>query len=431
MKNISSIEVNKELLNKLHQIKYKSDDPSQENKFFWNMIGSASTSLMSVFLLLIVNQVVGNEMGGVFSFAYANAQLMMIIGGLEVRTLQSTDLKQEHKFSTYFTLRIITAIMMMVICSIYIWFADFSHEKGYIVFVFALYKAVEIFADVFAGVYQQKDRIDLCGKTVTLRVLVSAISFWIILIVTKKLFLASLLMTIFSALLIFVYDYPLLKKYEQIRVEHNLSNIIQLIKNVIPLFVSAFIMMYINNAPKYAIEKYCTDIEQNKYSILFMPAFVINLFSVFVFRPILVDMTIKWNAYDNNAVAAYIKKTLIFISIITVMCIMGGSLIGIPALSFLYNTDLNDSKFVFLCILLYGGFNALGNYCYYILTVMRKQKMIMIGYVCSFVVIYVLAPSMVKKIELLGAALSSLITFVFLDVILLVILYYTIKNHKK
>ena len=50
-----------------------------------------------------------------------------------------------------------------------------------------------------------------------------------------------------------------------------------------------------SNAPKYAINTYCTDVIQNRYSILFMPAFAINLFSQFVLRPLLTPMAKMWS----------------------------------------------------------------------------------------------------------------------------------------
>jgi O-antigen/teichoic acid export membrane protein len=356
---------------------------------------------------------------------------MMVIGGFEVRTVQSTDIKNEYKFQTYFTLRIITCILMMAICGVYAYKSNFDDITSRAVWVFGLYKAVEIFADVFSGVYQQKDRIDLCGKTFTVRALLTSLTFSIILAQTKDLIIAGIAMVVVSVILLFIYDVRLVKIFNDIKIAISFEKIIPLIKAVMPLFISAFIMMYINNAPKYAINKYCTNIEQNKYSILFMPAFVINLFSLFLFRPILVDMAVKWNNYDNKAIISYIKKSMLSIFLISVLCIFGGVLCGIPLLSIVYGVDLYDSKVVFIIIMTYGGFNAIGNYFYYVLTVMRQQSKIMIGYMISFVMIFFLAPLLVKKFSLLGAALSSLLAFGVVDVIMAYIAYRAIRKHKE
>jgi O-antigen/teichoic acid export membrane protein len=62
---------------------------------------------------------------------------------------------------------------------------------------------------------------------------------------------------------------------------------------------------------------------------------------------------------------------------------------------------------------------------------MRQQSKIMIGYMISFVMIFFLAPLLVKKFSLLGAALSSLLAFGGLDIILVYIAYRAIRKHKK
>ena len=95
------------------------NNASEKQKYFWNMMGSMCNALSTVILLFLVNTFLGSEQGGVFSFAYSNAQLMLIIGGLEVRPLQSTDVQEEYSFQLYYTLRIITCILMMCICIFY------------------------------------------------------------------------------------------------------------------------------------------------------------------------------------------------------------------------------------------------------------------------------------------------------------------------
>lgn len=404
---------------------------SQKQKYFWNMMGSICNSFSTVILLLFVNRILGETAGGIFSFAYANAQLMLIIGGMEVRPIQSTDVNKEYSFQTYFTLRVISCVTMIFVCMIYIISSGINGEKAIVVFVFCMFKLIEAFTDVFMGVYQQKDRIDLCGKVFAIRVICSTTAFVITLIVTKNLIYGGIAMVVASLAMFLIYDLPLSRRFKEICMGLSTEKMGSLIRTVLPLFISAFIMMYINNAPKYAINNYCSDDIQNRFSILFMPAFVINLFSIFVFRPVLVDMTICWKKFNIAGVLKYIKRSVFCITGMTIVCVVGGVLVGIPVLSALYGIDLSSDKFVLVIIMIFGGLSAFATYFYYVITVMRGQNKLLIGYVCSFVVAAVLSPIMVKKFFILGAAIASAIALLLLDIIFVVIIICSIHKHRE
>ena len=94
-----------------------NDTSTDRSKFIWNMIGSLASALSSLFFSVIVNRFLGGISGGIFAFAYSNAQLMYTIGSFEVRPFQSTDISEKYSFDTYFWLRIISCVMM-IICSI-------------------------------------------------------------------------------------------------------------------------------------------------------------------------------------------------------------------------------------------------------------------------------------------------------------------------
>lgn len=406
----------------------KSKDVSIKQKYFWNMMGSLCNSFSTMILLLLTNWILGSEAGGIFSFAYANAQMMLIIGELEVHPIQTTDVEEEYSFQTYFTLRVMACIVMMCVSVGYTCLSGFEKEKSWIIIAFSGYKMVEALSDVFGGMYQQNDRIDLTGKTFSLRVVLSTISFGIILFVFHDLLLGALIMVLVSVVLFFLYDSRFICLFPGKKIGFKYEKMGSLIKDVMPLFIAAFIMSYISNAPKYAINTYCSDTLQNKYGILFMPAFIINLFSIFAFRPILVDMTKKWNRRDVAGVVCYIKRSVLFIILVTIICVAGGIIVGIPILSFVYGIDLAGEQLVLAIVMLYGGFTAFSTYFHYVITVMRLQNKILIGYVVSFAFVAICAPVFVKEFELVGAAVTSLIGAIILDAIFVIIIAASIKK---
>ena len=404
---------------------------TQKEKYFWNMMGSFSNALSSMILAIIVNRLTGAELGGIFAFAFANAQLMMTIGAFEVRPLQSTDVNEKYSFSQYFSLRLITCTLMILIDLAYIWFSGYSGVKAYTVFLVCIYKMVEGFTDVFSGMFQQHDRIDLVGRSLTLRIFARTAGFFLVLYATGNLVWASLALGVVSAALIFIYDLRLWKCFDNVNIAVDFRHLLPLVWECLPLFISAFIMMYINNAPKYAIDRMYPDEIQNIYNILFMPAFVINLFSLFVFRPMLVNLTKEWNERDLKPFVKTVKYILLLIIILTILAMGAAYLLGIPILQIIYGVDISGYRTELVLIMVTGGISALSTFMYYVITVMRIQKYLLVGYLSAFAIALFLPGILVKKYIIAGAVYSCAASLIVLTMVFLLIIITNVKYAKR
>lgn len=132
-------------------------------------------------------------------------------------------------------------------------------------------------------------------------------------------------------------------------------------------------MNYLNNAPKYAINTYYDETVQNSYNILFMPAFVINLLSLFVFRPLLTDLARDWEGENIKEFTDIVKKMMILIGALTIAACVGAYLLGIPILSLVYGVDLRAYRMELVIIMICGGLNAYVYCLYYVVTVTENR----------------------------------------------------------
>lgn len=402
----------------------------RKKKYLWNMSGSLSASMMSILLLILVNRIIGEEYGGMFSFAYSHAQLMYTIAVLEVRPLQSTDISEKYKFNVYFSLRVLTCVIMMLLSIIYLKFSEINGIKAYLVMILCFYQMLEAFADSFSAFFQQKDRIDYSGKTATLRAVLSVALFFLTLLGSKNLILSSMAMCVSSLIVFMFYDLRIWTAFRYEKIKFSFQSVASLACSSAPLFVSTFIMMNINNAPKYAINKYCSNVIQNKYNILFMPAFVVNLFSTFAFRPMLLDITKSWENGSIKTFVAYIRRIFLLILMFTMFGVIGAFLLGIPLLSIVYGIDLAGYRNVLIMVMIYGGLNALTVFLYYVIAVMRKQRWMIAGYFIALVLTRVSVPLLVRKYEMIGAVCSIVFIMTILNMILFSVLITAIIKRK-
>ena len=188
------------------------------------------------------------------------------------------------------------------------------------------------------------------------------------------------------------------------------------------LFAGSYLLIYIGNAPKYAIDQFMEAQYQTYYGILYTLSFVINLFSGFVFKPLLGEMAIYYYE-DKKKYRNLIFKMCLLLTMISLGIIGVGWLIGIPVLNVVYAVDLTSYVKEFVIILIGGSVAAFSIIVYYMLTIMRYQKWLIAGYGVTAIAAYFLSPIMVEKAGIMGASLAFLLFSVIRMAVFLITLW--------
>ena len=69
---------------------------------FWNTLGTCTYSIVSLFLSIIVINIVGKVDGGTFSFGFSTlARIMFIITFFGIRPMHIVDVKYRYSFNDY------------------------------------------------------------------------------------------------------------------------------------------------------------------------------------------------------------------------------------------------------------------------------------------------------------------------------------------
>lgn len=403
---------------------------SQREIYAWNIFGSLCNAFVSVILMMIITRITGEKDGGIFALAFAAAQLMFTIGGFEMRVYQSTDVNEVFKFKHYLTSRIITCSIMLIATFIYTFSKGWTGTTAIVVILMSFYKLIEALSDVFQGLFQQHERLDLAGKSLALRVITSIIAFAIVLYISKSLVLASLISVIVSIICFVTYDLKCTKLFTKIEIDFNANILKDLFITCMPLFITAFLIISVYNSPKIAIDRYLNYESQAYFNILFMPASVINLLNI-VFRPLLTTMAIHWN---NNNIKKFLSVIIFIVSGLvglTFVTIIGGYILGLPILSIMYGCDLSPYKKELIIILTGGGFCALSNILSNIITIMRQQRKLVYAYIITWASSFVISNNLVKSYEIFGASISYLILMIIFFLLILSLFFISLFTSKK
>lgn len=404
-----------------------------KSSFVWNMAGSMLMAFQSVIMLMIITRSLSLYEAGVFTLAYASANLFLNIGKYGMRNFQVSDVKHQFTFKDYYLSRIITTVIMLVVSIVYVIIASnqnhYNSNKSWVIIWMCLFKIIDSIEDVYLGLYQQENRLDVAGKILTIRMVFTIIVFAAGLIVFKDLLLSLIIATIFTTLLLVflvVLTYPDFKQYKG---DSTWGRIWKLLQVCFPLFLGCFLAFYIGNAPKYAIDSLLNDELQACYGFIAMPVFVIGLLNNFIFSPMIAKMSVLWKDGERKAFLRLFGIQAIIVVVITVICEIGAYLLGIPVLSLLYNTDLKPYKAELLVLLLGGGFLALSGLLVTIMTILRIQGRQAIGYIIVAIFAYVLSPIFVKRYEIMGASILYLLLMILLCAIFGVLLWLGLRDN--
>ena len=388
---------------------YKLPERSAKKDFVFNMFGSTANAAVSVLLLVIVSHLAGETGAGIFSLCFTTAQMMYTVAAFELRNIQVTDAKREFTFSDVLTFRFITIIVMLIASAVVVAVRGFSGTKAVLTLLLCLYMAMLSVSDVFEGNLHRNGYLFLAGTGLGCEVFLAAVAFSATLAITGNLIVSVIPMIAVIILWVCLFDIPFSNNFSGDGIKLRPKIIKKLFFATLPLFLSVFLNQFAFNTPKYAIDDYLTEIDQSHYGFLIMPAFFINLLSIFVFRPQLVSLAEKWNKKDFSGFKKTVTNLYVWVVAATVFAMIAGFVFGIPVLNILYNTHLNDYRGLFMLLLLGGGFSAGSTLSVTMLAVIRKQKYGIIAYIITAVLAAFLPGILVRKIGFAGAVYSYVI----------------------
>lgn len=407
-----------------------------KSNYLWNLLGSVSSALISTLLLLIASRELGASQSDIFSIVYSISQQLIIIGLFQVRNYQATDVSGRISFTDYFFSRIITILLMLLSACVFLFFQKYSLEKTLIYIFIVLYRACDAFSDVYQGQLQQNRRSDLAGKILFFRSIIAIVNFFIILKITESLVITSFGIFLVNALLTIILDIPILRESRitgPIKFDKNtISSTFLILKQCFPLFLNGFIITYIFTEPKLVIDQLLSrDIfasgMQRNFNILFMPTFILNLLFI-ILRPMITELSYDWEnkKFDIfNKKVKNISKVLLFFGLFTIIF---SYFIGTFLLSFVFGVDLNSYSIELVVLILAGLFNVFATMIDSLMTIFRRQKLLLPVYIITFIISKILNYPLIFSFGVSGAAISFLISMVIYFVLSIIIYFYSFQK---
>lgn len=397
--------------------------------YLWNTAASLMSSLAVVIMGVAIMRSGATDsfaraQYGLFTLALAIGQQYQTVGLYEVRTFHVTDVRRRFDFGTYLSTRLLTCLVMVGLIAYHSWTASTKdpYPAFTVIAAMALLRIFDAFEDVYYSEFQRAGRLDIAGKACFLRIFTTTFLWSGLYWFTQDL-LTSTLITFAVTCVVLVVAYglpargvfPLLPSF-------NLRGIAGILWECLPLFLAAFLNQYLANAPRFAIHAALGDEELGVFAIIYMPAVAINMLSLFVFRPLLTRMALRWAEGKRDEFFAIVRKGLLTTAGAFVIVAAVTYAIGSPLLTLVFGTDVSGYVAELMVLVLAGALNAASVILYYALATMRRLHAVLAVFAVTGATAYLIAPALTQSYAMMGASLAYAATMGLLALLFTVVM---------
>lgn len=404
---------------------------TKENKFkknfIWNIIGVSLYGFVSLFLLIIVKRINGLGLSGVFSYSYSICTLFLYVSMFYNRTYQIANYNSNKSFNQYFSTRLLTTIISLLIIFLFSIISGFDLAKISIIMLLMLFRSIDAVADCFYAFLQEKDSLYQVGISYTLKSIIGVLLFLIVDILLNNIFLSIIALVVVNILFFLLYDLRNFRSLNSNKIKLDFSNTKLIIKESLSIFIFSFLSIFLANVQKYVIVYYASDEIQSIFAMIIMPATVLSLVGYYLINPFINKLN---NLYKNNDIKNFKKLSIQLVLSLFVVGFIGLVVcyyLGIPVLNLIYNIDLSEYKVGLLVIILASIFSAscmiISNY----LVLFNKNNMQALFYLISSIVAIVIC-FIDKNNAILSATISYLVSYCINFLLYLCYYFYNLRK---
>ena len=371
----------------------------------WFTVGNSMQAGTTVLMTMLTGYVLDLASVGIFSFALMASQLLYTVGLFGANDLQMTDYDHRYRFGDYFKVKVVSTLAAMLICFILPGLLGLHGRKMACLFLLTTYMLINSAAELYQSMLFQAQRLDLSGKMLFFRMSVSLAGFAVVILIKRSLLQACavLLLVNFAATCFAVRrwcgayrDSPCILRDGKEK---------ELFIESFPLCLSVLGFLLNINAPKFLINYFLTDEIQGIYTILFMPVYAVNLISQFIFKPYLIKYARNLEKQDGSFEKLLLSQTL-FIGLCAGLAAFGMWLLGPWLLKLLFSKDLTAYRGWMGVFMVSGGLMALNQLCYYLLVLLKRQKMILANYSVGIIVSFTAGIAVIPHAGIMGTWLA-------------------------
>ena len=229
--------------------------------FSWTILGNSLYAFSQWYIVFILAKIGNPELVGIYSLGLAISAPILMLTGLQLRTVQATDQASIYSFGTYLSLRIITSSFSMILILIILFFLNYNEQKNIVIILISLSRVIDTLSDITFGLIQKYERMDLISQSRIINSLLTILMITISIIYFDSLIIGCLLLLLISIFMFLAIDLRNARKFSSIKLKFDITSYKKLVRLSLPLGIVLMLASLNTNIPRYLIEYFLSSKE--------------------------------------------------------------------------------------------------------------------------------------------------------------------------
>lgn len=232
--------------------------------FSWTLAGHLVAAACKWLELTLLAKAGTRDMVGQFAYALALTAPIVMLTNLQLRAVQATDARGQFPFRTYLGLRLVGNVVALAAIGVVALVAARGGTPDVlgVVIAMGIAKAIEAVGDVFHGLLQRHERLDVIARSLIGKGVLSIVAMGLALRATRSVLWSVVGLAVGSAIVLVAYDIPQSRALwgrprragERWWSAFELRPLLRLTRVALPLGIVMMLASLGANVPRYFVE---------------------------------------------------------------------------------------------------------------------------------------------------------------------------------
>lgn len=375
----------------------------------WNTFGSYFYYFCQWLMTVLVVRLSGIDDAGTLSLAISACNVWQSVALYGMHNYQASDEDDRYSSGVYLASRVITCLMALTGCVIYIIVLSYTRKQDLCIILFLMLRFSEAIEDVYYAAFQKAWRVDIAGKSMSIRGFLSLILFIGVLKGTKNLALTIGVCAAACMCVVLVYDRKLALRDYGIRVDFDRHKVQSLLRECLPLAVYLLLANFLAMAPRLFMESILGNSKLGIYGSIATPTAVIQMLSTYAFNPFVTLFAEEYQKKDRKGFVRSFVKCISLLLGISVLAVAVSAAAGKWALNILYGAKIAEHSELLIPLVIAACLIAFCTLLCSVHTAIRSFKTMLIGNIAAALLSIVLSICFESVYDMQGANYALII----------------------
>lgn len=139
----------------------------------WTLVGNCIYAISQWGIIVLLTKTAAPELVGRYILALAVTGPLLTFACLQLRSVQATDATNEFRFTDYLALRMMMLLVVMTVIAAVALTGAYRWEAVMVMFALGVARCIEGVSEIFHGLFQQRERMDLVSQSTILKGILS------------------------------------------------------------------------------------------------------------------------------------------------------------------------------------------------------------------------------------------------------------------